>query len=128
MWPIKQADQALRQYGQRPVAKTGEGKMWDQVIEKILKVMRLKHLSLNTEKTYTTWSRQIQLFIKKTTPSDPYTDDTKNLLSYLAVERKIAASTQKQAINAVLFPFRHGLNKPGELLTPLGPERSAGFQ
>ena len=77
MWPIKQADQALRQYGQRPVAKTGEGEMWDQVIEKIVKVMCLKRLSLNTEKTYTTWSRQFQLFIKGTAPSDPSTDDTR---------------------------------------------------
>lgn len=127
MWQVKQTDQALRQYGQRPVAKTGEGEMWDQVIEKILTVMRLEHLSLNTEKTYTTWRRQFQLFIKRAVPSDPTTDDTRKFLFYLAVERKIAASTQNQAINAVLFPFRHGLNKPGELLDTVGARKKRGL-
>jgi integron integrase len=117
-WQVKQAEQALRLYtffvsrhGQRPVATSDDGKLWEQIFDKIVKVMRLKHLSLNTEKTYTGWNRQFQAFIKGKSPHDLSTDDVRSFLSYLAVERKIAASTQNQALNAVLFFFRHGLEK-----------------
>jgi hypothetical protein len=63
-WQVKQAEQALRlltffvsRYGQRPVATSNDGKIWEQIIDKIIKVMRLKLVSLNTEKTYTGWNR-----------------------------------------------------------------------
>ena len=117
-WQVKQAEQALRlytyfvtRYGQRPEATSDEGKEWNRTIEKMIKVLRLKHLSLNTEKTYTGWSRQFQGFLHGKNPDDLSTDDIRSFLSYLAVERKIAASTQNQALNAVLFLFRHGLGK-----------------
>jgi integron integrase len=77
----------------------------------MIKVMRLKHLSLNTEKTYTRWSRQFQGFINGKSPSDLSTDDMRSFLSYLAVEKKLAAATQNQALNAVLFLSRHGLER-----------------
>jgi hypothetical protein len=70
-WQVKQAEQALRlytffvsRYGQRPVATSNDGKLWEQIFDKTVKVMRLNHLSLNTEKTYTGWNRQFQAFIK----------------------------------------------------------------
>jgi integron integrase len=117
-WQVKQAEQALRLYtffisrhGQRPVATTDEGKLWEQILEKMIKVMRLKHLSLNTEKTYTTWGRQFQHFVNGKSPNELTTDDIRTFLSYLAVERRISASTQNQALNAVIFLFRHGLEK-----------------
>jgi hypothetical protein len=69
-WQVKQAEQALwlytyfvSRYGKRPELTTDEGKQWNAIIEKMIKVMRLKHLSLNTEKTYTGWSRQFQGFV-----------------------------------------------------------------
>ncbi|MBU5636552.1 integron integrase [Geomonas sp. Red69] len=77
----------------------------------MIKVLRLKHLSLNTEKTYTGWSRQFQGFLNGKAPDDLSTDDIRGFLSYLAVEKKIAASTQNQALNALLFLYRHGLGK-----------------
>ena len=122
-WQVKQAEQALRlytffisRYGQRPEPTNDEGKLWNQIIENMIKVMRLKHLSLNTEKTYTGWSRQFQGFVNGKAPTDLSTDDIRSFLSYLAVERKIAASTQNQALNSVLFLFRHGLGKQVEEL------------
>ena len=66
---------------------------------------------MKTEKTYITWLRQFYRFLKG---ASPYSlDDThiKNFLTYLAVERKIAASTQNQAFNALLFFYRHVLEK-----------------
>jgi len=93
------------------VVTTNEAILWNQVIEKMKKVMRLKHLSINTEKTYTGWNRQFQAFVNGKLPNDLCTDDVRNFLSYLAVERKIAAATQNQALNAVLFLYKHGLEK-----------------
>lgn len=59
-WQVKQAEQALRlytvfvsRYGQRPEPTSTEEKEWNKIIEKLVKVMRLMHLSLNTERTYT---------------------------------------------------------------------------
>jgi hypothetical protein len=109
-WQVKQAEQALRlytffvsRYGQRPEPTSDEGKQWNQIIEKMIKVMRLKHLSLNAEKTYTGWNRQFQEFVNGKEPEDLSTDDISGFLSYQAVESKIDASTQNQACNAVLF-------------------------
>ncbi len=77
----------------------------------MIKVMRLKDLSLNTEKTYTGWNRQFQAFVNGKSPNELSTDDVRSNLSYLAVERKFSASTQNQALNSVLFLFKHGLEK-----------------
>jgi len=116
-WQIKQADQALRLYqfflsrvAHRPVPTTDLGKQWEVAREAMVKVMRLRHMSLNTEKTYNIWTRQFQKFINKS-PDDLSTEDIRNYLSYLAAERKVAAATQNQALNAVLFFYRHALHK-----------------
>jgi hypothetical protein len=75
-WQVKQAEQALRlftyfvaRYGQQPEPTSDEGIKWNQIIEKMIKVMILKHLSLNTEKTYTGWRRQFQSFVNGKTSS-----------------------------------------------------------
>ena len=64
---------------------------------------------LNSEKSYITQSRQFQSYIKKC-PEELSTDDVRNFLSYLAVERKGARATKNQAFNSLLFLIRHGLN------------------
>lgn len=119
-WQIKQADQALRLYlfflsrvAQRPVPVTDLDKQWESARETMVKVLRLRHMSLNTEKTYNIWSRQFQKFINKSV-QDLSTEDIRNYLSYLAAERKVAAATQNQALNAVLFFYRHALHKKVE--------------
>ena len=104
-WQVKQADQALRLYqfflsrGALHTAPTIDmDEQWKVAREEMVKVLRLKHMSLNTEKTYITWSRQFQNFINKN-PDHLSTGDIRNYLSYLAAERKVAAATQNQALN-----------------------------
>jgi integron integrase len=116
-WQIKQADQALRLYlfflsrvAQHPVPTTDIDKQWEIAREDMVKVLRLRHMSLNTEKTYITWSRHFQKYISKST-DDLSTADIRDYLSYLAAERKVAAATQNQALNAILFLYRHALHK-----------------
>ena len=83
---------------------------WKAVSHEMKNMLRLIQLSINTGKNYIYWLRQFYRFLKG---ASPYSlDDTHitNFLTYLAVDRNIAASTQNQAFNALLFFFRHVLD------------------
>lgn len=78
--------------------------------------IKVRHYSRKTLKTYTNWSRQFQRFLKDKPPQELSTADVKDYMTYLAVTCKVAASTQNQAFNSLLFLFRHGLKREfGEL-------------
>jgi integron integrase len=89
---------------------------WDEVMTKLADEIKVRHYSRKTLKTYALWSRQFQRFLKNKPPVDLGTDDVKTFLTHLAVERHVAASTQNQAFNSLLFLFRHALKREfGEL-------------
>ena len=71
--------------------------------------MRIKHYALNTEKTYVGWWRQFYRYTKGINPNDLETSHFRNFLTHLALERKVSATTQNQALNAVLFFYRNCL-------------------
>lgn len=130
-WQVKQAEQALRRYdyfltkrlpGASPVL--ADPASWETVLLKVRDVLRIKQLALNTEKTYLLWLRQFQAFLGGKPPRDLTFDDMRRYLSYLAVERKVAAATQNQALNAILFLYRHVLNiDTGEAIDAVRAER-----
>lgn len=76
--------------------------------------IKLRHYSISTLKTYTTWVRQFQGFTKSKDPQLLSTSDVKGFLTFLAVNRKVSASSQNQAFNALLFFFRHVLKNEFE--------------
>ena len=89
---------------------------WDKVMESMTDEIKVRHYSRKTLKTYANWSRNFQRFLKNKRPEELSTVDVKEYLTYLAVKCKVAASTQNQAFNSLLFFFRHGLNREfGEL-------------
>ncbi len=67
------------------------------------------HYSLRTEQTYIHWIKQYIFFNSKRHPSELGATDVSAFLSYLALDRKVAASTQNQALAAILFLYRHVL-------------------
>jgi integron integrase len=71
--------------------------------------IKVRHYSRKTLKTYANWSRQFQRFLKNKPPQELTTSDVKEYLTFLAVKCRVAASTQNQAFNSLLFLFRHGL-------------------
>ena len=73
-------------------------------------IIKLKHYSNKTEKNYIYWIKQFYHYIQKDI-SNYDSMDVKNFLTYLAKEKNVAASTQNQAFNAILFLFRHVLHK-----------------
>ncbi len=84
---------------------------WDKVISDLAAEIKTRHYSRKTLKTYALWARQYQRFLHHKPPSGLSSTDVKEYLTYLAVECHVAASTQNQAFNALLFLFRHVLKK-----------------
>ncbi len=84
---------------------------WDQAIEKLAAEIKVRHYSRKTLKTYAGWGRKFQGYLQDRSPEELSSVDVKEYLTYLAVERRVAASTQNQAFNALLFLFRHVLKK-----------------
>lgn len=73
--------------------------------------IKVRHYSRKTLRTYALWSRNFQKFLKNKPPEDLSTEDVKEYLTFLAVKCKVAASTQNQAFNSLLFFYRHGLKR-----------------
>lgn len=69
----------------------------------------VRHYSRATLKTYTGWARKFQAFTESKDPTLLTTEDVKEFLTSLAVKKQVAASTQNQVFNALLFFFRHVL-------------------
>lgn len=89
---------------------------WDEVIGKLAAEIKVRHYSRKTLKTYAFWSRHFQRFLKNKSPVELASADVRAYLTHLAVECKVAASTQNQAFNSLLFLFRHALKREfGEL-------------
>ena len=89
---------------------------WDAVLAAMAAEIKVRHYSRKTLKTYANWSRLFQRFLKNKSPQALTVEDVKEYLTYLAVKCHVAASTQNQAFNSLLFLFRHGLKREfGEL-------------
>lgn len=80
-------------------------KLLDQVREKI----RVKHYSLRTEEAYVHWIKRFIFFHGKRHPKEMAAPEVEAFLSHLATEGKVAASTQSQALSAILFLYRQVL-------------------
>jgi hypothetical protein len=87
-----------------------KARLFDQVRE----VMRFKHYSLRTEQTYLEWMKRFIFFHQKRHPREMGAPEVKAFLTDLAVHRQVAASTQNQALNALLNLIdTHVMAQPG---------------
>jgi integron integrase len=71
--------------------------------------MRTRHLSLRTEQAYLQWLRRFVDFHGRKHPREVGAVGVEQFLTHLAVERKVSAATQNQALQALLFVYRHVL-------------------
>ena len=78
-----------------------------KLLEQVRNKIRLKHLSHNTEKTYISWIKHFILFHNKRHPNEMAEIEIEQFLTYLAIKRKVSASTQNQAFNAILFLYKN---------------------
>jgi integron integrase len=71
--------------------------------------IRAKHYSYRTEEQYVDWIRRFILFSGKRHPAEMSAPEVAGFLTHLAVARRVSASTQNQALAAILFLYRHVL-------------------
>ncbi|WP_421657327.1 integron integrase [Leptothermofonsia sp. ETS-13] len=77
-----------------------------KLLDQVRDALRVKHYSYSTEKTYVHWIRRFILFHNKRHPSEMGTPEVTQFLTYLAVNEYVAASTQNQALSAIIFLYR----------------------
>jgi integron integrase len=77
-----------------------------RLLDQVRSVIRVRHYSHRTEEAYTYWIRQFILFHNKRHPVEMGATEVGAYLSWLAEVRNVAAATQNQALNAILFLYR----------------------
>lgn len=124
-WQVQQAESAVNLYIDHYLPKSenrdcfvvetpkdsADNLQFQELYNKMREAIRIKHYSYRTEQSYLDWFRKFYAYLtgikKKTGEVSGFnTLDVKDYLAYLAIVRKVAASTQNQAFNALLFLFR----------------------
>jgi integron integrase len=93
----------------RKGSRVTEGK--PRLLDQLRNVIRCKHYSIRTEHSYVEWIKKYIYFHKKQHPGDLDEQHISAFLTHLAVERKVASSTQNQALCALVFFYREVLKK-----------------
>jgi integron integrase len=83
-----------------------------KLLDQVRDALRVKHYAYNTEQSYVQWIRRHILFHNKRHPKDMAEPEVQEFLTHLAVQGNVAASTQNQALSALLFLYRHVLHQP----------------
>lgn len=131
-WQPRQAEDALKLYyfhylGQTQSAGSQTPTDAPAALAEVSRIIRLKHYSYSTERTYLQWTERFLAFVREAgreRPDDITTEDFRNFLTHLALNQQVSASTQNQAFNAILFLFRNVLNKEtGDLDTTVRAKR-----
>ncbi len=93
-----------------------------QVLDKVRKLIRMKHYSIRTEGSYLYWIGRYLVFHGNRDARTMAAPEVESFLSYLALNLKVSASTQNVAFNALLFLYRDALGK--ELGEPIKAVRA----
>lgn len=83
-----------------------------KLLDQVRQHLRVLHYSIRTEDAYVQWIRRFILFHGKRHPREMGEPEVEQFLSYLAVEGQVAASTQNQALAALLFLYKVVLDMP----------------
>ncbi len=87
-----------------------------KLLDQLRDAVRAKHYSYRTEETYVHWVLRFILFHNKRHPNEMASTEVGQFLTFLAAEKKVSASTQNQALNAIVFLYREVLKKDFGLL------------
>ena len=89
-------------------AANSQGAEAPRLIEKMRRAIRVRHYSIRTEEAYLGWVNRFFRFHRRH-PKDLEADEINRFLTHLAVHDHVAASTQRQALSAILFLYRNVL-------------------
>ncbi len=90
------------------------GKYSSPFLDSMRAVFRTMHYSIRTERSYIDWTKRFILFHDKRHPREMGGVEISQFLTYLAVKRNVSPATQNQALNALVFLYKHVLNQPLE--------------
>lgn len=82
-----------------------------RLLDEVRDAIRRRHYSIRTEQAYIQWIRRFILFHGKRHPDSMGKAEVEAFLTHLAVDGRVAASTQNQALNAILFLYRQVLHR-----------------
>ena len=89
-----------------------EGTRPPRLLDRLREAIRVRHYSIRTEESYVGWARRFILFHNKSHPSSMGAVEVNAFLTHLAVNDNVSASTQNQALSAILFLYKHVLDDP----------------
>jgi integron integrase len=81
------------------------------LLERVVQACQVRHYSPKTAKAYASWVKRFVLFHDKRHPAGLAEPEITQFLNHLAIERRVSASTQNQALSAILFLYRHVVRK-----------------
>ncbi len=84
--------------------------MAPKLLDQMRDALRIKHYSYRTEQAYLDWAKRYILFHGKRHPAEMGAPEIQQFLAHLAGEQHVAASTQNQALSAILFLYREVLH------------------
>jgi integron integrase len=98
-----------------------------KLLDRLAEALRARHYSPRTEQTYRHWVKRFIFFHNVRHPAEMAEPEINAFLTHLAVREKVSASTQNQALCALLFPYRYVLDHPlghlGEVVRARAPKR-----
>ncbi|HKO00915.1 MAG TPA: integron integrase [Thermoanaerobaculia bacterium] len=83
-----------------------------KLLDRVRDQIRTRHYSARTEEAYVMWIKRFILFHRKRHPASMDAEHVNAFLSHLATDLHVSASTQNQALGALLFLYRHVLDEP----------------
>jgi len=81
-----------------------------RLMDQVRDTLRLHHYSLRTERSYSQWIKRYIFFHNKRHPNEMGAPEITEFLTFLAVKKRVSASTQNQALSALLFLYKKVLN------------------
>lgn len=97
---------------QRPKSLPSTKDKWWQAVDRLSDEIKVRHYSPKTLRSYRSWAIKYLRFINyQKDPENLDSEDVKQFLTHLAVDKKVSASSQNLAFNALLFFYRHVLGK-----------------
>jgi integron integrase len=108
-------------------ANPGGQKHAPKLLDQLREALRTRHYARRTESTYCQWVKRFIFFHKVRHPKEMAESEINAFLTHLAVKLKVSASTQNQALSALLFLYRHVLGREvgdlGEVIRARKPKR-----
>ncbi len=93
------------------IAASAQPAQKPKLLDRLREAIRVRHYSIRTEEAYVQWVRRFIFFHNKRHPDEMGRAEVEAFLTHLAVEGKVAAATQNQALNAIVFLYKQVLKR-----------------